>query len=163
MHGVVLKTMMFGLWFNFAGIMSTCSSVLWQEVLWNILKFVWCDIQQERGFLFLTHLFFFTVLFHKTAIGCEVDEYECDHPADGCIPRERMYDGKVDCLRGGDDENTDARNSIASQLFPEGNVIHLGSNQSVHDLISHLVSLSEQNTKQDGSAKNVLGQYTLVH
>ncbi len=47
-------------------------------------------------------------------------EFECSHAADGCITMSQVYDGRIDCLRDGSDENEDARDLILNLLFPEG-------------------------------------------
>ncbi len=60
---------------------------------------------------------------------CGPDEFECNYPADGCILWDKVYDGKIDCLRDGHDESNQTRYQVAWKLFPSGentfyNLIH---------------------------------------
>ena len=38
---------------------------------------------------------------------CEIDEFQCIHPDDGCIPYEDSCNGWIDCMRDGSDESED--------------------------------------------------------
>ncbi len=52
--------------------------------------------------------------------GCSADEFECNYPADGCIPLKKVYDGEIDCFRDGSDENEFQRTKFAKEKFPNG-------------------------------------------
>ncbi len=53
-------------------------------------------------------------------MSCDAEEFECNYPADGCIPWSKVYDGVVDCLRDGADEAAEAKKMAALEKFPEG-------------------------------------------
>ncbi len=54
------------------------------------------------------------------APSCAPDQFECSAPSDGCIPVEKVYDGKVDCPTDEDDENNETRLMMAHRRFTEG-------------------------------------------
>ncbi len=51
---------------------------------------------------------------------CEPDEFECNYPADGCLPEGKVFNGIVDCLRDGHDETETAREWRTERLIPWG-------------------------------------------
>ncbi len=53
---------------------------------------------------FHCHSFNLPPIFCSSAI-CKVDEFVCGTLRDGCIPMEKVYDGKVDCPTYQDDED----------------------------------------------------------
>lgn len=46
--------------------------------------------------------------------------FECNYPADGCISWDKVYDGRIDCLRDGSDENNNAKILVLQQMYPNG-------------------------------------------
>ncbi len=67
----------------------------------------------------------FTVSAHKGLshfiTPCEEDEFPCNYPSDGCISWDKVYDGKVDCIRDGHDEDIFLQESVAASMFYKGN------------------------------------------
>ncbi len=53
---------------------------------------------------------------------CGPGELECNFPADGCIPVEKVADGHVDCFRDGYDELIIFKKIAAFRIFPEGQI-----------------------------------------
>ncbi len=51
---------------------------------------------------------------------CESGEFECNYPADGCIAWDKVYDGRIDCLRDGSDENSLSRKALFYKMHPDG-------------------------------------------
>ncbi len=65
---------------------------------------------------------------------CEPDEFECNYPADGCIPRYKVRDGNIDCIRDAYDESIEAFKQLI-QVYPEGETVLsiFRSSQISHD------------------------------
>ncbi len=93
----------------------------------------------EHCFLFVLHsirltgnfvqpsarlLLLFAALPALVTPSCARGEFECSAPSDGCVPVARVFDGNVDCVTGGDDEDKDSRQMMAAKRFPNGEQIN---------------------------------------
>ncbi len=75
-------------------------------------------MQMNKRCHYLSAFLFMSVF--TVVLSCELSEFECSHPADGCIPWQDVNNGEIDCLRDGSDETREARTLAAQQLFPQG-------------------------------------------
>ncbi len=60
------------------------------------------------------------VLLFEVSHCCGPGEFECYYRADGCISWDKVYDGVIDCLRDGSDENNHSRTLKMNEMFPNG-------------------------------------------
>ncbi len=53
---------------------------------------------------------------------CSDGEVECPYAADGCVGKELIGDGIIDCMRDGWDEGREARNLVEDRVTLDGNM-----------------------------------------